>query len=178
MTVKMVSFATFLLFLTACAVSEVESTASNNPPDTSEKEPANEAVFFSWGEEDAFPDNDSLLAYREWGCSLGEAKRIQQLRARRGGTDPVSVKAALMLASCAPDKNPGILIESLEAARNLEGTSESFGRLVSLLEDNAKSYRVVEQRLEQKQARLQELVKGILEIEDQMRLSEDGEARQ
>lgn len=175
---KTVNLGVLLVVLAGCTTTREAPPALEPVQAITEQDSDSEISFFRWGEQDSFPDTDSLLAYREWGCALDEAQRVEQLRERRQGTDPVSVTAALMLASCAPDKNPGLLVESLEAARNLEGTSTSFGRLVNLLEDQAHSYRVVEQRLQQKQVRLQELVKGIREIEDQMRLGENGEDRE
>lgn len=119
-------------------------------------------------EEGVFSELESLLVYRERACRLSEGSRDELLRGYRELETPTAVMATLMLASCAPDKTPGLLANSLVEARRLENNTPGFDGLLSLLEAQLRSYSLIETELKKTRSRLDEMINGLREIEAEM----------
>lgn len=135
---------------------EVKETPAKKPQPTKESE---EAVF---------SELESLLVYRERACQLAEDSREQLLRGYQELETPTAVMATLMLASCAPDKTPGLLANSLVAARELDNATPGFKGLLNLLEAQLRSYSLIETELKKTRGRLEEMINGLRQIEAEM----------
>lgn len=73
----------------------------------------------------------------------------------------------LLLASCQPERTPGLLREAL-AQVDERHASESELALISLLRDHARSYRVLEEKNKQLAEQLEATISGIREIETEV----------
>lgn len=123
-----------------------------------------------------FQSLEDLLAFRGDVCARSENKREALVERFRNDDSHEAVMGALMLATCEPDQTPGLLANSLLAARQLEDTPPGFDGFLDLLAAEAQAYALVEKRLRRTQRQLDEMVEGIRDIETQMGESE-GEDR-
>lgn len=117
---------------------------------------------------DPFPNLESLVVYRRNACSLPEVDRDDLLREYQANETRTGIMATLMLASCTPDKTPGLLANSLTAARELSKAPPGFEALLDLLSAQLRSYSLVEDRLRQTETRLERMISGIRKIESEM----------
>lgn len=117
---------------------------------------------------DPFPNLESLVVYRRNACRLPEADRTDLLQEYQANESPTGIMATLMLASCTPDKTPGLLANSLTAARKLSQAPPGFEALLDLLSAQLRSYSLVEDRLRATETKLERVISGIRKIETEM----------
>lgn len=123
----------------------------------------------------AFPSLESLVTFRQQACQRPEEERDRMLRDYREKTSEESVLRTLMLATCAPEKTPGLLANSLVEARSLERPPPGFPAFLDLLAAEAQAYSLLERRLRQTQQKLEDMIEGIRAIEAEMGLPTDAE---
>lgn len=142
----------------------------NFPPTEAEAAPSDEA-FMDLKETvrgQAFPALEHLLVYRQRVCAMPAERREQFSRSYPSDGDSTGVKAELMLASCDPGGDLERLHRALSQARDLEKTSPGFEALLELMAAQTDAHRQLQRRLEDQQARMEELVEGIRQIEMEM----------
>lgn len=115
-----------------------------------------------------FHNLESLVTFRHQACQLTVEERDRLLSAYREMTSDEAVLGALMLATCEPDQTPGLLANSLVAARNIERPPPGFPAFLELLAAEAKSYALLERRLRNTQKKLDDMIDGIRAIEAEM----------
>lgn len=123
-----------------------------------------------------FHNLESLVTFRHEGCQLPVEERNQLLEAYREMSSDEAVLGALMLATCEPDRTPGLLANSLVEARSLQDPPPGFPAFLELLEAEAKSYSLLERRLRQTQQKLDDMIQGIRAIEAEMGQPTEGDS--
>ncbi len=123
----------------------------------------------------AFPSLESLVTFRQQACQRPEEERDRMLRDYREKTTDESVLRTLMLATCAPERTPGLLANSLVEARSLERSPPGFPAFLDLLAAEVQAYSLLERRLRQTQQKLEDMIEGIRAIEAEMGLPADAE---
>lgn len=123
----------------------------------------------------AFPSLESMVTFRQKACQRPEEERDRMLRDYRDKASDESVLRTLMLATCAPEKTPGLLANSLVEARSLERSPPGFSAFLDLLAAEAQAYSLLERRLRQTQQKLEDMIEGIRTIEAEMGLPTDAE---
>jgi hypothetical protein len=123
-----------------------------------------------------FHNLEALVTFRHQACQLPVEERDQLLNAYREMTSDEAVLGSLMLATCEPDQTPGLLANSLVAARSIERPPPGFPAFLELLAAEAKSYALLERRLKNTQKKLDDMIDGIRAIEAEMGESTDEDA--
>ena len=115
-----------------------------------------------------FPNVERLLAYRRDACARPAQEQELLLRESRAERSDNSTLVILMLASCAPDKTPGLLANYLTKAGAMNHGPPGLEELVELMAAQLRSYILVERRLRETENRLERMITGLREIEAEM----------
>lgn len=113
------------------------------------------------------PDVADWLARRSELCVLDTEDQRIQLRQPPAETEAGRLEQVL-LASCQPEYTPGLLREALSALSPDQYTDQAVQDLLQLLQDHARSYRILEERNAQLAAQLEATIDGIRQIEADM----------
>ncbi|HLS99469.1 MAG: hypothetical protein WDA10_08925 [Porticoccaceae bacterium] len=114
-------------------------------------------------------DADHHLLARERLCALPRGEqRLRLMELSTPGRDRGERFSRLLLASCNPEATPGLLRQALGALGDGADFSPGERALVALIRDQARSYRVLEERNAELAARLAETIDGIRDIEADM----------
>lgn len=109
----------------------------------------------------------SWLLKREQLCLLEGEEQRSRLREVENSSEQKRIEK-ILLASCEPEKTPGLLREALN---ELQGHSDpAMQALVNMIHDHAHSYRVLEERNAQLAAQLETTIDGLRQIEADMEL--------
>lgn len=119
-------------------------------------------------EDGEFQSLEALLDFRSQACARSGEEREALLQRFRNDDSPEATMGSLMLATCEPDQTPGLLANSLLAARELEDTPAGFDDLLDLLSAQARAYALVEKQLRRTRRQLDDMVEGIRNIEAEM----------
>lgn len=107
----------------------------------------------------------SLLIFRQQVCALPDQNRGQLLE---GDTNYPAAITQLMVASCAPEKNPERFSRAVANAWEQRESPPGFFAFLELLEAQLRSYSLLEQRLRTTEQQLEEVIEGIRVIETEM----------
>ena len=110
----------------------------------------------------------ALLIFRREQCALGQEKRDLLVQQYVTQSSQQAVMKTLMLASCVPDQTPGLLVNTLAKARNLESLSPDIEALLDLFAAQAESYALLERRWRSTQKKLDDMISGLRTIETEM----------
>lgn len=105
-----------------------------------------------------------LLQRQQW-CQLEAEERRLRLREPVGDSEEASL-GRVLLASCEPERTPGLLREALQAVPEQE--DPALQALLNMIRDHARSYRVLEEQNAQLAAQLESTIEGIRRIEADM----------
>ncbi|MCK9469244.1 MAG: hypothetical protein M0Q49_07490 [Porticoccaceae bacterium] len=126
------------------------------------------------GVQDALLPPPRATSPRDWLVERTELcqQSVPEQRARMmeltvGGKTPEDRMERLLLASCQPERTPGLLREAL-AQFDEPPATESERALVSLLRDHARTYRLLEERNTQLAEQLETTINGIRDIENEV----------
>lgn len=122
--------------------------------------PSTEAPMFS--------DLEGLVTFRQWACQQPESQRERMLDSNRQRPSDEAVLSTLMLATCAPERTPGLLANALVDARRLQRVPPGFPALLDLLSAEANAYALLARQLKRTQEKLDHMVEGIRAIEAEM----------
>lgn len=147
---KAFSIFMFAVVLAGCQAFEPGAPVEPVPPVAREATPEDAAA--SW------------LLKRQQLCSLEADERRQRLREAAGDDD--ARRDRLLLASCEPERTPGLLREALQGVP--EQTDPALQALLEMIHDHARSYRVLEEQNAQLAAQLESTIEGIRRIEADM----------
>lgn len=107
---------------------------------------------------------DWLLKRQQW-CELEAEERRLRLREPAGDSEEARLDRVLM-ASCEPERTPGLLREALVAVPEQE--DPALQALLNMIHDHARSYRVLEEQNAQLAEQLENTIEGIRRIEADM----------
>lgn len=120
----------------------------------------------------------ALLEFRRAQCARPEAERDSMVQVYLSQSSRQAVMRTLMLATCAPDQTPGLLVNTLLKARDMEPHSADTAALLDLLAAQADSYGLLERRLNATRKKLDDMIQGIRAIEAEMGEASLGEGAQ
>ncbi len=109
-----------------------------------------------------------LLLKRDNLCERSPEERRALYEELAGSRDDNSAEHRVLLASCRPEQTPGLLREALSALPENEEWTAAERALFRLLEDHARSYRILEDKNRELESQLKTTIEGIREIETDM----------
>lgn len=148
------------LLLSACQTSEVPRSPPL-PEQSPEPRPSGAVV--------TVPSRaEWLLLKRESLCERSPEERRALHDKLVGARDDSSAERRVLLASCRPEQTPGLLRKALQALPESEDRTVAERALFRLMEDHARSYRILEEKNRKLEAQLKTTIEGIREIETDM----------
>lgn len=140
----------FAALLAGCQTLGSDPSVEPEPQPVNEDPPAEAATW---------------LLKRQQLCRLDTDERRLRLRELTGDSDDHR-RDQLLLASCEPERTPGLLREALQAIP--EQTEPSLQALLEMIHDHSRSYRVLEEQNAQLTTQLERTIEGIRRIEADM----------
>lgn len=107
------------------------------------------------------------LLKRQKLCELEADEQRARLRGPGGGSEGKAIERVL-LASCEPERTPGLLREALHELPSDPDRDPALQALLDMIRDHARSYRLLEDRNAQLAVQLEATIEGIRQIESDM----------
>ncbi|KJS04091.1 MAG: hypothetical protein VR73_15490 [Gammaproteobacteria bacterium BRH_c0] len=143
------------MLLTGCAIFPEPNSAEQPPVVVLAPQPPSEV--------------EQWLLTRQRLCNLPAVEQRAQLLARVSADVSREGKIErVLLASCQPDQTPGLLREALSSLDPKAEWSPGMRALLAMINDHARSYRILEDKNLQLASQLETTIKGIREIETDM----------